>query len=244
MIEATGQIPSGMDALMRQYLTTSNNIANASTAGFKRSVSAFSADLNRQIQNKDASLSAGQINVDEKVDFSQGQVVSTGRPLDIALEGKGFLALETPTGPLYTRAGSLNVNALGQLVDAADKLVAGQNGPIIIPPDVSIASVQIGTDGTVMAGDQEVGKLKIVQFPDGNDSLKPVGFGAYQAPDNALSQPAQNVRVLQGYQESSNVRVMEEVVSLMTLSRLYESHMSILKKQGDNNSAMLGVANS
>jgi flagellar basal-body rod protein FlgF len=243
MVESTGQIPSGMDALMRQYMTTSNNIANATTAGFKRSVSSFSADLNRQIQSKDVSLSAGKIKVEDSIDFSQGQVISTGRPLDIALEGKGFLALETPTGPLYTRAGSLNVNALGQLVDAADRLVAGQNGPIVVPQDVSTASIQIGTDGTVLAADQEVGKLKIVQFPNGTSGLTPVGFGAWQAPDNAVAEPAANTSVRQGFQESSNVRVMEEVVNLMTLSRIYESHMNILKKQSDNSNAMLGVAN-
>jgi flagellar basal-body rod protein FlgF len=243
MIEKTGQIPSGMDAMMRQYMTTSNNIANSSTTGFKRSISSFSSDLNRQIENKDETLSSGQVQVDEKIDFSQGQVIATGRPLDIALEGKGFIALETPNGPLYTRAGSLNVNALNQLVDGADRLVAGQNGPIVIPQDVSIDSLQIGTDGTLKAGDQEIGKMKIVEFPDGTDILSPVGFGAYEAPNNADSQPAQNARVLQGFQESSNVRVMEEVVSLMTLSRLYESHMNILKKQSDNSNAMLGVAN-
>jgi flagellar basal-body rod protein FlgF len=243
MVENTGQIPSGMDALMRQYMTTSNNIANASTAGFKRSVSSFSSDLSRQIQNKDASLSAGQVKVEDSIDFSQGQVVSTGRPLDIALEGKGFLALDTPTGPLYTRAGSLNVNTLGQLVDAADRLVAGQNGPITIPQDVSTESIQIKTDGTVMAAGQEFGKLKIVQFPDGTGSLSPVGFGAWQAPNNVATEPAANTSVRQGFQESSNVRVMEEVVNLMTLSRIYESHMNILKKQNDNSNAMLGVAN-
>jgi flagellar basal-body rod protein FlgF len=244
MVESTGQIPSGMDALMRQYMTTSNNIANAGTAGFKRSVSSFSADLDRQIQNKDISLSAGQIHVEDRIDFSQGQVIATGRPLDVALEGKGFIALETPNGPLYTRAGSLNVNALGQLVDGADRLVAGQNGPIVIPQDVSIASIQIGADGSLIAGDQEVGKIKLVEFPDGTDSLRPVGFGAYEAPNNVVTAPAQDVRLRQGFQEGSNVRVMEEVVSLMTLSRLYESHMNILKKQSDNSNAMLGVANS
>jgi flagellar basal-body rod protein FlgF len=243
MVEKTGQIPSGMDALMRQYMTTSNNIANGTTAGFKRSVSSFSSDLSHQIENKDASLSSGQIKVEDTIDFSQGQMVSTGRPLDIALEGKGFLALDTQTGPLYTRAGSLNVNALGQLVDAADRLVAGQNGPIVIPQDVSTASIEIRTDGSVLAADQEVGKLKIVQFPDGTGSLTPVGFGAWQAPNNAVTEPAANTSVRQGFQESSNVRMMEEVVNLMTLSRIYESHMNILKKQSDNSNAMLGVAN-
>ncbi len=171
-------------------------------------------------------------------------MLSTGQPLDIALEGKGFLVVETQAGRLYTRAGSLNTNALGQLVDSADRLLAGDNGPIVIPQDISLSSIHIGTDGTVKAGEQQLGKLRIVEFPDGIDALRPVGFGAYQAPNNAATKPAQDVRVRQGFQESSNVRVMEEVVSLMTLSRIYESHMNILKKQSDNNNAMLGVANS
>jgi flagellar basal-body rod protein FlgF len=245
MTEAVGQLSSGIDSLMQQYMTTANNLANASTAGYKRSVSSFSTDLSNRIQNlKESSISAGQIDIQQNIDFSQGQVTSTGRPLDIALEGKGFLVLETPAGPLYTRAGSLSINTLGQMVDSADRLVAGANGSIVIPRDVSIASIRIGTDGTVLAGDQEVGKLQMVEFPDGTDTLRPVGFGAYQAADNTRSVPAQDVRVRQGFQESSNVRVMEEVVNLMTLSRIYESHMNILKKQSDNSNAMLGVANS
>lgn len=245
MTEAVGQISSGIDSLMQQYMATANNLANASTAGFKRSVSSFSADLNRQINNlKETSLAAKKVDVEQTIDFSQGQVLSTGQPLDIALEGKGFLVIETQAGPLYTRAGSLNTNALGQLVDSADRLLAGDNGPIVIPKDISLLSIHIGTDGTVKTGEQQLGKLRIVEFPDGIGALKPVGFGAYQAPNNATPKPAQNVRVRQGFQESSNVRVMEEVVSLMTLTRIYESHMNILKKQSDNNNAMLGVANS
>jgi flagellar basal-body rod protein FlgF len=239
MTEAVGQISSGIDSLMQQYMATANNLANASTAGFKRSVSSFSADLNRQINNlKETSLAAKKVDVEQTIDFSQGQV------LDIALEGKGFLVVETQAGPLYTRAGSLNTNAMGQLVDSADRLLAGDNGPIVIPRDISLLSIHIGTDGTVKTGEQQLGKLRIVEFPDGIGALKPVGFGAYQAPNNATPKPAQNVRVRQGFQESSNVRVMEEVVSLMTLTRIYESHMNILKKQSDNNNAMLGVANS
>jgi len=245
MTEAAGQICSGIDSLMQQYMAVANNIANANTAGYKRSISSFSADLNRQIQNlKDVSLTTGQIDVKQNVDFSQGQVVPTGRPLDVALEGKGFLTLETPTGPLYTRNGSLEVNALGQLVDSAGRLVAGQNGPIVIPPEVSVSSIRIGTDGTLQAGDQEVGKLSVVEFSGGTGELEAVGFGSYRATANAKPEPARDIRVRQGCQENSNVRIMEEVVNLITLSRLYESHMNILKQQRDNNSAMLSVANS
>jgi flagellar basal-body rod protein FlgF len=245
MTDSAGQISSGINSLMQQYMTVANNIANASTAGYKRSISSFSADLSRQIQNiKDASLSSGEINVASKIDFSQGQIVSTGRSLDIALEGKGFLTLETPEGSLYTRAGSLDVNTLGQLVDSSGRLVAGENGPIVIPKETSLLSVHVSSDGVVSADGQELGKLKVVEFPNGTEGLKSVGFGAYQASADAKPEPASKVRVRQGCQENSNVRIMEEVVNLMSLSRIYESHMNILKQQRDNNSAMLNVANS
>lgn len=244
MPEAVGQLNSGIHSLMQQYMTTANNLANVNTAGFKRSVSTFSADLSHKIHNlKETSLEAGKVDVRQSIDFSQGQLLSTGRSLDIALEGKGFLVVETPSGPLYTRAGSFAINALGQLVDSAQRLVAGENGPIVIPRDVSESSIQIATDGTVIANEQQVGKMKIVEFPDGTDMLSPVGFGAFGAPAGADSVPVQNVRVLQGFQESSNVQMMEEVVNLMQLSRLYESHMNILKKKSENSAAMLGVAN-
>jgi flagellar basal-body rod protein FlgF len=245
MTDSAGQICSGINSLMQQYMTVANNIANAGTVGYKRSISSFSADLSRQIQNiKDASLSSNQIDVASKIDFSQGQIVSTGRSLDIALEGKGFLVLETPEGPLYTRAGSLNVNTLGQLVDSSGRLVAGENGPIVIPTEASLLSVRVNPDGMVSADGQEVGKLKVVEFPKDTESLKTVGFGAYQASADAKPEPAKKVQVRQGCQENSNVRIIEEVVNLMSLSRVYESHMNILKQQRDNNSAMLSVANS
>jgi flagellar basal body rod protein FlgG len=244
MTDSAGQISSGINSLMQQYLTVANNIANASTVGYKRSISSFSADLSRQIQNvNDASLSSGEIEVASKFDFSQGQIVSTGRSLDIALEGNGFLVLETPDGPLYTRAGSLDVNKLGQLVNSSGRLVAGENGPIVIPKEASLLSVSVNPDGVVSADGQEVGKLKVVEFKDGTDDLKTVGFGAYQASTDNKPEPAKKVQVRQGCQESSNVRIMEEVVNLMSLSRVYESHMNILKQQRDNNGAMLSVAN-
>jgi flagellar basal body rod protein FlgG len=234
-----------MDSLMLQYMSVANNIANASTAGYKRSVSSFGAKLDQQVQNlDDASLKSSQVSVTQKIDFSQGQIVSTGRSLDVALEGNGFLTLETPTGPLYTRAGSLDVNSLGQLVDLSGRLVAGDNGPILIPQDVSTSSIQIRADGAVLAGDQEVGKLRVVEFRDGTEQLKAIGLGAYQAPDGVTPVPATEVKVRQGCRESSNVQIMKEVVSLMTLSRFYESHMNILKQQRDNSGAMLSVANS
>ncbi|MEN6306230.1 MAG: flagellar hook basal-body protein [Anaerohalosphaeraceae bacterium] len=245
MSESISQLGSGINALMEKYMAVSNNIANASTPGFKRTVNTFSSTLYEAIANQDKeSLAAAEICGSQSVDFSQGQILRTERPLDVALEGRGFLVLETPTGPLYTRSGSLDVNKLGQLVDINGNLVAGQNGPIIIPRDVSVNQVTISLDGIVRAGETDVGALRLVSFGNNTSQLEPVGLGAYRAPADVEPEAATNVKVRQGCQESSNVKIMDEMVSMMTLSRIYEMHINILKRQRENSSVALGVANS
>jgi flagellar basal body rod protein FlgG len=244
MTESAGPIGSGIDSLMDQYQAVSHNISNASTAGFKRRITTFSSELDRLLGgtgNKE-SFSA-QVESRQTVDFSQGALVATERSLDIALDGKGFLALETPSGPLYTRNGAMQVNMLGQLVDGADRIVAGENGPIVIPNNVGLSEINIGPDGTVRGGDAELGRLKIVEFDGTENQLICGNYSSFIAPDGVVPSAAKNTTVRQGYQEGSNVRPMEEMVSLMTLSRLYETNMNILRRQRENTNATLGVAN-
>ncbi len=246
MSDKAGQISSGIDALMEKYLAASNNIANVSTTGFKRTVTAFSTRLDEAMMrsgNDDSSPSA-PIESYQAIDFGQGQITQTGYPLDLALEGKGFLTLETPEGRLYTRNGSLDVNKLGQLVDRSGRLVLGQDGPIVIPPNTPVADVQINPDGVLRAGGTQIGRLKLAEFQDEKTELESVGFGAYRPIDPNSVQDAKKVKVRQGCQEGSNVRVMDEMVSLMTVSRVYEMHINILRRQRENSSTMLGVANS
>lgn len=245
MSEPSGQISSGIDALMEKYMAVSNNIANASTSGFKRTVSSFSSTLDSILANQGKeSLFASEIHSLQTIDFSQGQILRTDRPLDVALEGKGFLVLETPTGPLYTRNGSLEINKLGQLVDTNGNLVAGQNGPIVIPQDASGSTIKISLDGVVQAGDVSVGTLKLVNFKNSSEDLEPIGLGAYRVKTDADPEAATRVKVRQGYQEASNVKVMDEMINMMTLSRVYEMHINILKRQRENGSAAMSVANS
>jgi flagellar basal body rod protein FlgG len=244
MSEQAGQISSGVNALMEKYMAASNNIANVSTPGFKRTVTAFSTTLDNVMRSNKSDIPlTTPIESYQAIDFSQGQITQTGGPLDIALEGKGFLTLETANGPLYTRNGSLDVNPLGQLIDKSGRLVAGQSGPIVIPRDVIVSDIQISDDGVLKAGGAELGKLKLAAFEDEKTQLEPIGYGAYRAIDRDAATPATNVRVRQGCQEGSNVQVMSEMVSLMTVSRIYEMHINILKRQRENSSATMGVAN-
>jgi flagellar basal body rod protein FlgG len=244
MSEQAGQISSGIDAMMEKYTAASNNIANVSTPGFKRTVTAFSATLDKMMRSKSSDIPLRiPVESHQTIDFSQGQITQTGSPLDIALEGRGFLTLETANGPIYTRNGSLDVNTLGQLIDKNGRLVAGQSGPIVVPRDIIVSDIQIGSDGVLKAGGSELGKLKLAAFEDEKTQLEPIGYGAYRAIEKDTAMPATNVKVRQGCQEGSNVQVMSEMVSLMTVSRIYEMHINILRRQRENGAATLGVAN-
>lgn len=239
-----GQISSGINALMEKYMAASNNIANVSTPGFKRTVTAFSTTLDSVMRSNSSDIPlTTPVESYQAIDFSQGQITQTGSPLDVALEGKGFLTLETTDGPLYTRNGSLDVNKIGQLIDRSGRLVVGQSGPIVIPRDIAVSGIQISTDGVLKAGGTELGKLKLASFEDEKTQLEPIGFGAYRAIEKNTAMPATNVKVRQGCQEGSNVQVMSEMVSLMTVSRIYEMHINILKRQRENSTATMGVAN-
>lgn len=243
MTAPTNQIASGLQALMHEYETVSHNLANSTTSGFKRRVNSFSAELQRQQRlSEERSLLNGRINAEGSIDHSQGFLTRTERPLDVALEGNGFITLETPQGPLYTRNGALTINVLGQLVDVSGRLVAGQNGPIAIPRAVAESDLQINADGTVRAGEMELGRIRIVEFGEGTDLLNPAGDGCFRAPADLMPVEAAETRLRQGHRENSNVRIMQELTSLMTLSRLYEANINVLRKRRENSATILDVA--
>jgi len=237
-------IASGLDALTQQYRTITNNLANASTPGFKRTRTTFRQLLDgataRPGSPADAQASR-RIAPQNSLDFTQGMMTHTGRNLDVALDGEGFFVLDTPDGPLYTRCGKFRSNGEGQLVDPAGRLVAGDNGPITVPPSVSAADVSIARDGRVSAGGQSLGKLRIVQFPD-PAQLTPVGSGCFQAKASAEVKDAEKVGVQQGFYESSNVSVMEELVDLLTVTRLYEANIKSIAAQDEKGKQLLQVA--
>jgi flagellar basal-body rod protein FlgF len=235
-------VSSGLEALTEQYRTITNNLANASTPGFKRTRTTF-----RQFLDS-ASAAAGddgqtgrRITPQQSVDFAQGVPTATGRNLDVALDGDGFFVVETPNGPLYTRCGKFRTNNDGQLVDSMGRLVGGDNGPITIPTSVSANDVTISRDGQVSAGGRPLGKLKIVQFPDPTQ-LTAVGTGCFQAKANAEVKDAEKVTVQQGFYESSNVSVVEEMVGLLTVTRMYEASLKTITAQDDKNKQILQVA--
>jgi len=223
-----------LEVLARRYRTITHNMANANTVGFKRQIMSQS-----MVSQGDGT--AETIAERTAIDFSQGRVVHTGRPLDVALNGKGFLVVETIEGEVYTRDGVLRTNAQSQLVDAGGRTVSGESGPIVIPPTAGTHQVQISSAGTVSVGAQTIGKLRIVEFDDPN-LLVPIGANSFKAPDGVASKPAETTTVHQGFQEASNVNVVEELVDLITVTRLYEANIKSVTVQDEKMKNLLQVA--
>jgi flagellar basal-body rod protein FlgF len=239
-IEAT---TSSLEALSDQYRAIAHNLANVSTAGYKRRCTSFVQLLQAQISGAEegAAATSGTVVEEMSIDFTQGSLMETGRALDLALTGKGFFVLETPDGPLYTRHGAFVTNDTGQLVDSAGRIVAGEAGPIVIPPAANPQNVQVSKDGTLSASGAGFGKVRLVEFED-ESSLLPVGDSCYLPAEGVEPTAATGAAVQQGYQEASNVRAVEELIALITVTRLYEANLKAIQTQDERLRNILHVA--
>ena len=232
-IQSTG---ANMAGLNQQYRVITHNLANANTAGFKRQIGSMS-----QLPSSNGTT-PGQIEDHVSINFEQGRMVQTGRPTDFALEGANrFFVVESPQGPLYTRNGVFRTNAQRQLVDAANRTVAGSNGPIVIPPNVNVSDINVSKEGMVSGGGQSIGQIRVVEFEDAT-KLTPAGGVAFSAPDDAEPKTATDVAIYQGFQEGSNVVAVEEMVNLITLSRMYEANFKAIGAQDDRMKSIIQVA--
>jgi flagellar basal-body rod protein FlgF len=231
-----------LDALSQQYQAIAHNLANVSTTGYKRQSIVFSQALAAQMTGRDASSSApSSVHGALMLDFRQGNLVKTDRPLDVALNGPGLFVLDSPQGPRYTRCGAFTTNATGQLVDSSGRTVASDGGPITLPSGAMQQSINITPEGSVEVGGTSVGKLKIVVFKD-TSLLTSVGGNCYAAPTGATPGNATEATVAQGFQEGSNVNAVEELVGLITATRLYEANIKAMTTQDEKSRSLLQVA--
>ena len=134
-------------------------------------------------------------------------------------------------------------NENGQIVDSGGRIVSGEAGPITIPSGVGLSQLNVSSDGSISAGGTAIGKFRFVDFQDNEDKLVPVGESCFQMPDEDVSPvAAENIVVKQGYQESSNVKMVDELVDMIMVSRLYEANMKLLSAQKEASSSIMGVA--
>jgi flagellar basal-body rod protein FlgF len=226
--------------LERQMDVVANNVANVNTNGYKADKSLFQEYLKSgahedNFVGRDRAVSYVQ-DFGTFKDFSQGPSEQTKNPLDVAIDGGGFLVVQTPAGERYTRDGGLQINNQGQLVTAAGNQVLGNSGPIVFQPtdhDVSIAA-----DGniTVLEGinriDSVRGKLRLVSFADAQKLLKE-GSNLYSAGTGVAAQPDTASRVRQGFVEKSNVSSVSEMSRMIEVTRTYTQIATLLQQQSD-----------
>lgn len=226
-------------ALRRELDVIANNIANLNTTGFKGESVMFEQYLDPTARHEyfpsnDRNI-AFVIDRATLQDFSQGPLQRTNAPLDIAIDGPGFFAIQTPNGERYTRAGNFHLNPQGQLVTNNGQQVLGTGGPIVLEPtDTNIA---IAADGTVSATDVagqtgERGKLRLVNFTNPTQ-LSAQGDGLWMAPQAMAPQPAAvSTRAVQGALEKSNVHAVREMNRMLEVTRAY-TNISNMQQRTD-----------
>lgn len=217
---------SGAKATLQRQDTLANNLANASTNGFRAELQAFRAV---PVRGDGATTRVYALESTVGYDAASGPVQSTGRALDVAVKGNAWLSVQGLDGTeAYTRNGALEVTAEGQLVTTAGLPVLGDGGPISLPPN---ATVEIAADGSITAkvGDGRptlAGRLKLVT-PE--TPLARGADGLFRAADGADLPADPNARVISGALEGSNVSPVETMVAMIAAARQFEQQMKMLQ---------------
>jgi flagellar basal-body rod protein FlgF len=231
---------SRQTVLERQMDVLANNIANVNTNGFKADESLFEEYLNSGAHEDNFKGADRRVSyVQDRGtfhNFTQGAAQPTSNPLDVAIDGAGFLAVQTQGGERYTRDGNLQINNIGQLVTHEGDPVLGNSGPIVFQPtDHDIA---ISPDGTVTVlegtshADSIRGKLRLVSFADAQKLLKQ-GNNYFSTPNDNVAQQDTKSVVRQGFVEKSNVNAVSEMAMMMQVTRTYSQIANILQQQSE-----------
>jgi flagellar basal-body rod protein FlgG len=248
MLRSLYTAATGMEAQQLRMDVISNNLANASTTGFKKGRAEFEDLLSETIRGAQApdprggtSPTALQVGLGVRAGttlrtFSQGELIATNNPLDLAIEGQGFFRVQRPSGePAYTRAGNLRVDATGRIVTQHGELL---EPGLTVPPDTT--SIKVTADGVVQATvasrsePLELGQLEIHQFqnPAGLDSLGNNLFAQTAASGEAqASKPGEQGAgtITQGYLEGANVKAVEEMIDMISTQRAYELNSKVIQ---------------
>lgn len=220
-------------AAYRAMDVIANNIANASTPGFKRETAKFEEYVTHvrpsETQQGPQALSfvkdAGVVR-----DLGQGEMTSTGASLDFAINGKGFFAVQTPNGMRYTRDGHFSLNQDGQLVTSDGYAVQGDGGNITITPDDG--NVSVGPDGTISSilngASNQIGKLQVMSFPNERAMIKQ-GANLYSTTQAAT--PSTESTVAQRMLEGSNVKPVIEISHMVEVMRAYQMTATLSSSQ-------------
>ncbi|PID30176.1 MAG: flagellar basal-body rod protein FlgF [Candidatus Cloacimonadota bacterium] len=215
----------GMSQRIYEQDIIANNLANVNTAGFKKSggflKNLIDSKLSLEVRNDKGDFRGK--NSYSFADFSNGEIISTGNPLDIAISGKGFLSITTEDGEAFTRNGNLKLNSNGVLVDTSGNPVNGQGGEIVINGDKIIVS----PIGDIIVDGEIVDTLKIVDFENPNE-LSNIGENLYKNINNLPQTPPEDYTIMQGYLEGSNVNSVKSMVDMIAIHRNYDTNSRVM----------------
>lgn len=232
---------TGAKQIMQAQALNNHNIANASTVGFRADGVSFTSE---PIYGPGFATRVNAVAGDAGTDFSSGVMMSTSRPLDVAVNGKGFIAVRGADGKeAYTRAGDLQVTASGAVITATGFPVLSESGPLTVPPSTQVT---IGTDGTVSvvplglsaAAQSQVDRIKLVNpklsdLQKGADGLLRLKSGA-NGQAGAKAKTDETVTLASGALESSNVNAAQSLVNMIELQRLYELQIKSINSTDQN----------
>jgi flagellar basal-body rod protein FlgF len=226
---------TGAKHVLEQQATTTHNLANATTTGFRAQLDAF-----RAVPVIGDGLPTRAFVVDSTIgaDFTPGAIQQTGRDLDVAVQGKGWIALQLEDGTeAYTRNGSLKLSENGVLQTHDGVNVQGEGGPISIPPDVTVAIAKDGTVSSIATGTKPgaatvLGRIKLVNPAE--DSITRGDDGLFRLKSGDAADADANVNLVGGALEGSNVNVVDAMVSMISLARQFEMNTNLLKNAENN----------
>ena len=229
---------SGAKYLMSQQATIAHNLANLNTTGFRAEVSAF-----RAVPVVGEGLPTRAFVLDSTIgsDFRGGAIQHTGRDLDIAVQGRGWIAVQLPDGSeAYTRNGGLQLSANGVLQTHSGLNVLGDGGPISIPPDVNVTIAKDGTISTIPTNASPTavavaGRIKLVN-PD-EDKLTRGQDGLFRLKSGETAQSDASVAITSGSLEASNVNAAETMVSMIASARAFDMQMKLMQNAQENSKA-------
>jgi flagellar basal-body rod protein FlgF len=226
---------TGAKQIMQAQAVNNHNIANSSTTGYRADGVAFTSE---PIYGPGYATRVNAVAGDAGTDFSNGVMMSTGNQLDIAVNGKGFIAVRGADGQeAYTRAGDLQVTALGAVVTSTGYPVLSESGPLTVPPSTQVT---IGTDGTVSvvplglsaAAQSQVDRIKLVN-PSTKD-LQKGPDGLLRLKNGGKAKTDESVTITSGELESSNVNAAQSLVNMIELQRLYELQIKSINSTDQN----------
>jgi flagellar basal-body rod protein FlgG len=244
MLEGLHSAAAGMAAQQQRIDAVANDLANANTVGYKHQRVGFKDLLYDQAGRASAQgvrTGHGVAVVDAGRAFSQGNIQRTARPMDVALQGEGFLQVRLPDGrQALTRDGGLHVDGLGRITTNTGGLLLGGQKPITVPKGLTEEDVSVGPDGTVTAGGRRIGRLDLVtvRAPQG---LTPVGDNAFvtsAASGNPVAAPRATT-LAQGALEMSNADMSESMVAMIESQRAFQLASKAIHMADE----MMGIAN-